>query len=220
LLILVVFLVMVTLALSAISVKLFAATVIPTLECFPPRFGVTIIIYSVAFTRVNECGIIVPFGGWDVSQVTNMSSMFYLGIKFNQNIGDWDVSKVTNMAYMLHTTTIFNQNIGSWDVCIAFVKLETSQLPMSWLKTLVFQNIHAIVVTLLTSQLPIFWLKAWAKLDTTAGESAIQNNVGWSIANYTDATARQYLIDTYHWTISGGSFDGSKTILIGIISYQ
>jgi Ca2+-binding RTX toxin-like protein len=28
----------------------------------------------------------------------------------------------------------------------------------------------------------------------------------------TDATARQYLIDTYHWTISGGSFDGSKTI--------
>jgi hypothetical protein len=49
-------------------------------------------------------------------------------------------------------------------------------------------------------------------LRTTAGESAIQNNVGWSIANYTDATARQYLIDTYHWTISGGSFDGSKTI--------
>jgi hypothetical protein len=81
-------------------------------------------------------------------------------------------------------------------ICIAFVKLETSQLPMSWLKTLVFQNIHAIVVTLLTSQLPIFWLKA-LKLDTTAGESAIQNNVGWSIANYTDATARQYLIDTY-----------------------
>jgi hypothetical protein len=40
-------------------------------------------------------------------------------------------------------------------------------------------------------------LRGWAKLDTTAGESAIQNNVGWSIANYTDATARQYLIDTY-----------------------
>jgi hypothetical protein len=38
---------MVTLALSAISVKLFAATVIPTLECFPPRFGVTLIIDSV-----------------------------------------------------------------------------------------------------------------------------------------------------------------------------
>jgi hypothetical protein len=45
-----------------------------------------------------------------------------------------------------------------------------------------------------------------------AGESAIQSNVTWGIANYTDATARQYLIDTYHWTINGGVFDGNKTI--------
>jgi hypothetical protein len=37
-------------------------------------------------------------------------------------------------------------------------------------------------------------LRGWAKLDTAAGESAIQNNVTWGIANYTDATARQYLI--------------------------
>ncbi|VVM18673.1 Chitinase (EC [uncultured Gammaproteobacteria bacterium] len=35
--------------------------------------------------------------------------------------------------------------------------------------------------------------------------------MSWSIANYTDATARQYLIDTYHWTIMR-HFDGSKTI--------
>jgi Ca2+-binding RTX toxin-like protein len=34
----------------------------------------------------------------------------------------------------------------------------------------------------------------------------------WGIANYTDATARQYLIDTYHWTINDDVFDGSKTI--------
>jgi hypothetical protein len=40
-------------------------------------------------------------------------------------------------------------------------------------------------------------LRGWAKLDTAAGESAIQSNITWGIANYTDATARQYLIDTY-----------------------
>jgi hypothetical protein len=40
-------------------------------------------------------------------------------------------------------------------------------------------------------------LRGWAKLDTAAGESTIQSNVTWGIANYTDATARQYLIDTY-----------------------
>jgi hypothetical protein len=43
-------------------------------------------------------------------------------------------------------------------------------------------------------------------------KSAIQSNITWGIANYTDATARQYLIDTYHWTINGGVFDGNKTI--------
>jgi hypothetical protein len=37
-------------------------------------------------------------------------------------------------------------------------------------------------------------LRGWAKLDTAAGESAIQSNITWGIANYTDATARQYLI--------------------------
>jgi hypothetical protein len=45
-------------------------------------------------------------------------------------------------------------------------------------------------------------LRGWAKLDTAAGETAIQSYVTWGIANYTDATARQYLIDTYHWTIN------------------
>jgi hypothetical protein len=38
----------------------------------------------------------------------------------------------------------------SLNICIAFVKLEISQLPMSWLKALASQNIHTIVVTLLT----------------------------------------------------------------------
>jgi hypothetical protein len=33
-------------------------------------------------------------------------------------------------------------------------------------------------------------LRGWAKLDTAAGESAIQSNITWGIANYTDATAR------------------------------
>jgi hypothetical protein len=45
LLILVVFLTMPVLALPAISTKVFAVTVIATLECCPPRSGVTIMVY-------------------------------------------------------------------------------------------------------------------------------------------------------------------------------
>ncbi|WP_020527062.1 BspA family leucine-rich repeat surface protein [Flexithrix dorotheae] len=55
-------------------------------------------------------------GHWDVSQVLNMSLMFYKASSFNQNIGNWDVSKVISMSAMFSEATSFNQEIGSWDV--------------------------------------------------------------------------------------------------------
>ena len=58
---------------------------------------------------------------WDVSNVTNMSGMFYGAVTgsataFNQPIGDWDVTNVTNMSRMFYGATAFNQPIGDWDV--------------------------------------------------------------------------------------------------------
>ena len=41
-----------------------------------------------------------PIGDWDVSNVTDMSYMFYGHQSFNQPIGDWDVSNVTDMYTM------------------------------------------------------------------------------------------------------------------------
>nr|QFG74045.1 MAG: protein of unknown function DUF285 [Megaviridae environmental sample] len=52
---------------------------------------------------------------WDVSQVTDMSSMFEGGELFNANITSWDTSKVTNMSNMFKGVKTFNQNIGTWD---------------------------------------------------------------------------------------------------------
>ena len=54
--------------------------------------------------------------GWDVSNVTTMLGMFNNAANFNQNIGSWDVSSVTNMQSVFYQATNFNQNIGSWDV--------------------------------------------------------------------------------------------------------
>ena len=56
-----------------------------------------------------------PLDSWDTSQVTGMSSMFNEASAFNQDISSWDTSSVTNMMTMFNEASSFNQPIGSWD---------------------------------------------------------------------------------------------------------
>ncbi len=53
---------------------------------------------------------------WDVSSVTDMSSMFQDVKSFNQDLSSWDVSSVIDMRRMFCGAKNFNQNIASWDV--------------------------------------------------------------------------------------------------------
>jgi surface protein len=57
-----------------------------------------------------------PIGSWDVSNVTDMSFMFWHAKNFNQNLESWDVSMVKNMHRMFEMAESFNQPIGSWNV--------------------------------------------------------------------------------------------------------
>jgi surface protein len=57
-----------------------------------------------------------PIGDWDVSNVTNMRSMFREASAFNQPIGDWDVSSVADMHEAFRSARKFDQPIGDWDV--------------------------------------------------------------------------------------------------------
>ena len=54
-------------------------------------------------------------GGWDTSNVTEMTGMFYGADSFNQYIGNWDTSNVTAMSSMFAGADSFNQDIGGWN---------------------------------------------------------------------------------------------------------
>ena len=65
-----------------------------------------------SYSNINPCNI----SSWDVSNVTNMNSMFYCATCFNHDISLWDVSNVTNMEQMFCRATCFNQDISKWKV--------------------------------------------------------------------------------------------------------
>ena len=52
---------------------------------------------------------------WDTSRVTNMDNMFKGATAFNQDISSWDVTSVTSMTSMFQNATAFDQNISSWN---------------------------------------------------------------------------------------------------------
>ena len=53
---------------------------------------------------------------WDVSNVDDMSYMFYGCEKFNGDISKWNVSNVKNMVGTFACAREFNQDISKWDV--------------------------------------------------------------------------------------------------------
>ena len=54
---------------------------------------------------------------WDVSQVTDMSSLFQgLGTKdFNEDISEWDTSSVKDMSNLFFGQPNFNRDLTNWD---------------------------------------------------------------------------------------------------------
>ncbi|MBV1887622.1 MAG: BspA family leucine-rich repeat surface protein [Parvibaculaceae bacterium] len=53
---------------------------------------------------------------WDVSTVTDMSRMFAGAQAFNSDLSSWDVSAVTNMSYMFSAAIVFDSDLDRWDV--------------------------------------------------------------------------------------------------------
>ena len=81
-------------------------------------------IEHIIFKEVDENGFRADLRHIDVSQVTNMSKLFFRALsndywKFNGNVSNWDVSNVKDMSYMFswwYPCKRFNCDISGWDV--------------------------------------------------------------------------------------------------------
>ena len=136
-------------------------------------------------------------GGWNVSNMRNMKSMFrYASPAFDQDIGGWNVSRVEDMSYMFRHATAFNQDISSWNV--SSVTTMIRMLDFSGLSTHHYEEL----------------LIAWDTLD-------LQKNIRLG------AVSKQYGVrakaahdsltsnTNHHWTINDGGLKNDPPVAVG-----
>jgi surface protein len=119
---------------------------------------------------------------WDVSSVTNMTEMFREAKAFNQDISSWNTANVTDISGMFYEATSFDQNLGDWDLSNAgslFEFLTNSGLSV--------QNYDAT-------------LEGWATNGTIPRGIALSAE---GLAYCASDEFRQKLIDDFGWGITG-----------------
>ncbi len=106
----------------------------------------------------------------DLSNVTDMGTMFALSPTFNQDIGDWDTSQVTDMSFMFNRSPRFNQDIGNWNTS------QVTDMSGIFLKSLAFnQDIGAWDTSQVTDMLNMF-----------SGASSFDQDIGnWNTSQVT-----------------------------------
>ncbi|NKI30809.1 BspA family leucine-rich repeat surface protein [Croceivirga thetidis] len=123
---------------------------------------------------------------WDTSNVVNMSNMFNNAHSFNKDLSTWDVSNVTDMRGMFRLAEAFDQDLGNWNVSNV-----TNMSEMFFEAGISAPNYDSTLLE-------------WSVLPS------LQNNVVFDAGDsqYCEAIdARQFIIDTYGWTITdGGEF--------------
>ncbi len=111
---------------------------------------------------------------WNVGNVTDMQSMFYYATDFNGNITNWNVSKVKDMDHMFTVTNKFNQDISGWNVGNV-IKMEKM-----FAGTKVFnQNINSWNVSKVTNMQSMFYTTTAFNQDISDWNTSSVTNFKW-----------------------------------------
>lgn len=155
-----------------------------------------------------------PLNNWDVSNVVDMHAMFRSAIEFDQPIENWNTAKVLNMNQMFYNAIKFNQPMNNFNVSGAvalnsmfYNALEFNQLLGKW------KLRQGVSMTDILSYSGMNCANYSSSLKGWANNSSTPSNVdfGAQLISYGTAgeTARQNLIDTKGWNITGDIFSMS-----------
>jgi len=112
----------------------------------------------------------LPLNAWDVGKVTSMSNMFVNADAFNQDLNSWNTAKVTTMDGLFYLADAFNGMVGAWDVS------QVTNMGVMFGNTAFNQPLNAWDVAKVTAMSGMFY-----------GAASFSQEIGsWNVAKVTD----------------------------------
>ncbi|MGE9313230.1 BspA family leucine-rich repeat surface protein [Niabella sp. CJ426] len=139
-----------------------------------------------------------PLDQWNTGNVIDMNAMFYQATSFNQPLNTWNTGKVTNMGYMFAMASSFNQSLASWD--LSSINLSGGSYGYSLYEMLTRSGLDCINYDAT--------LTGWASSGSTPNNMVL-GAIGRIYSATTAVSARNSLISTKGWTITGDTYNAT-----------
>jgi surface protein len=110
---------------------------------------------------------------WDISSVTNLTSMFGNCSVFNQDLNSWNTSNVTKFESTFSSATQFNGNVTSWDTSSA------TSMSQTFKSTAFNQDISGWDTSIVTSMYGMFRRNDVFNQDISSWDTSSLTNVGY-----------------------------------------
>ena len=142
----------------------------------------------------------------DLSQVTDLYTMFGLATSFNSDISSWNVSSITDIGGMFQNASSFNQDISSWDVSKVKRMDNIFRNAISFNGDISSWNVSSVTdMSFMFSNADNYSQANYDKLLEGWSQLNLQSNVAFGAppTYYCNVEARNILTTNFSWTIAG-----------------